>query len=196
MKINLLRIRIKDAYSKNLFLFQRGVQAIRYQGIHHFYTKFKYHYKRYDRWIKKNEITSAHYEDIKAEICGFQNPFFKNQPKISIIMPVYNVPARWLKKAIASVQRQLYENWELCIVDDSSSQPHIRKTLQTYSQSDSRIKVKFLSKNIGISGASNEALAMATGDFIGLLDNDDELSIDALYEVAKLLNCRRFSHWL
>ena len=175
--------RIKDGYAKNLFLFRHGMQAIQRQGIRHFYTKFKYHYKRYGRWIKKNEITNAHYDTINAEMCGFQDQF-----KISIIMPVYNVPARWLKKAIASVQRQLYENWELCIVDDHSSRPHIRKILKIYSQSDSRIKVKFLSKNIGISGASNEALAMATGDFVGLLDNDDELSINALYEVVKLLN--------
>jgi glycosyltransferase involved in cell wall biosynthesis len=175
--------RIKDGYAKNLFLFRRGIQAIQRQGIRHFYTKFKYHYKRYDRWIIKNEITSAHYDTIKTEIISFQKQY-----KISIIMPVYNVPARWLKKAIASVQRQLYENWELCIVDDGSVQTHVRKILKTYSQTDSRIKVKFLNKNIGISGASNEALAMATGDFIGLLDNDDELSIDALYEVTKLLN--------
>ncbi|MDM8553108.1 glycosyltransferase [Desulfococcaceae bacterium HSG7] len=182
--------RIKDGYDKNLFLFCRGIQAIQHQGIHHFYTKFKYHYKRYDRWIKKNEITNAHYKTIKAEICTGFLKLSQDQFKISIIMPVYNVPARWLKKAIASVQRQLYDNWELCIVDDNSAQPHIRKILKTFSsdQSDSRIKVKFLNNNIGISGASNEALAMATGDFIGLLDNDDELSIDALYEVVKLLN--------
>ena len=175
--------RIKDEYYKNIFLFRCGIQAIQRQGIHHFYIKFKYHYKRYDRWIQKNEITPAHYNTIKTEIIGFQKQY-----KISIIMPVYNVPARWLKKAIASVQRQLYENWELCIVDDGSVQPHVRKILQPYSQSDSRIKVKFLNKNIGISGASNEALAMATCDFVGLLDNDDELSIIALYEVVKLLN--------
>jgi len=175
--------RVKSECDRNLFLFLRGIKAIRRQGVHYFYTKFKYHYKRYDRWIIKNEITSADYVAIKAEISDFQKQF-----KISVIMPVYNVPARWLKKAIGSVQRQLYENWELCIVDDCSTRPHVRKILQSYLQSDSRIKVNFLNQNSGISGASNKALAMATGDFVGLLDNDDKLSIDALYEVIKLLN--------
>lgn len=103
-------------------------------------------------------------------------------------MPVYNVDKVWLEKAIDSVRNQLYENWELCIADDASTKEHIIPTLEKYLKEDDRIKIKYLSNNLGISGASNEAMSLATGEFIGLLDNDDELSIDALYEVVKLLN--------
>lgn len=103
-------------------------------------------------------------------------------------MPVYKVDQIWLEKAINSVINQLYENWELCIVDDASNKSYIYDILTKYSEKDSRIKVSFLKVKQGISGASNVALNMATGDFIGLLDNDDELSINALYENVKLLN--------
>lgn len=137
----------------------------------------------YDLWVLKNNIAATKKEQYAKES---QN--FAYKPKISIIMPVYNVDKIWLEKAIDSVRTQLYTNWELCIADDSSTKPHVRPTLEKYSKIDSRIKVKSLSKNLGISGASNEALSLATGEFIGLLDNDDELSIDALYEVVKLLN--------
>jgi len=137
----------------------------------------------YDLWMLTNKLTSSEIENLKKEI---QN--FEYRPKISIIMPVYNVDKLWLEKAIDSVRNQLYTNWELCIADDASSKNHIKRILEKYSELDSRIKIRYLSKNLGISGASNEALSLATGEFVGLLDNDDELSVDALYEVAKLLN--------
>jgi GT2 family glycosyltransferase len=103
-------------------------------------------------------------------------------------MPVYNVDQVWLEKAIDSVINQLYENWELCIADDASTKKHIKKTLERYSKKDNRIRVRYLEENQGIAEASNEALSLATGEFIGLLDNDDELRIDAIYENVKLLN--------
>ena len=139
--------------------------------------------EEYDLWILKNSLTISKKEKHKTKIKEFSY-----KPKISIIMPVYNVDKIWLEKAIDSVRNQLYENWELCIADDASTKEHIRNTLEKYSKIDCRIKVKYLSNNLGISGASNEALSLATGEFIGLLDNDDELSIDALNEVVKLLN--------
>jgi len=138
---------------------------------------------KYNLWILKNEPTQVKLEQYKKEINSFTY-----HPKISIVTPVFNVDQIWLEKAIDSVRNQLYENWELCIVDDASTKKHIKQTLEKYSKKDGRIKVKYLSKNKGISGASNEALSLATGEFLGLLDNDDELSIDALYEVVKLLN--------
>ncbi|MEM6451648.1 MAG: glycosyltransferase family 2 protein [Cyanobacteria bacterium P01_D01_bin.105] len=110
------------------------------------------------------------------------------QPLFSIVMPVYNVEGRWLEKAIESVMRQIYPNWELCISDDASTQPHIRPLLTRYAEQDSRIKVHFCDSNGGISTASNAALEMASGEYIALLDNDDELTPQALYENAKLLN--------
>jgi glycosyltransferase involved in cell wall biosynthesis len=108
------------------------------------------------------------------------------QPLVSIIMPVYNVDKAWLDKAVQSVKSQIYPHWELCIADDCSTNQETITYLKRLQ--DERIKVKFLNKNQGISIASNEALALAQGEYIALLDNDDELTEDALYEVAKAIN--------
>ncbi len=106
-------------------------------------------------------------------------------PLISIVMPVYNVDRRWLLAAVESVRRQFYPNWELCITDDASPREETQKTLQEIEAfGDSRIKIRRLDENLGIAGASNAALEIATGEFVGLLDNDDELTRDALLEVA------------
>jgi GT2 family glycosyltransferase len=109
------------------------------------------------------------------------------RPKVSIIMPVYNPDPAWLRDAIESVRAQLYDNWELCIADDASSELAVRELLQEC-HGDERIKVAHLKENQGISGASNAALAMGAGEYVGFLDHDDELKPDALYEVVKLLN--------
>ncbi|VVB50848.1 Glycosyl transferase family 2 [uncultured archaeon] len=140
---------------------------------------------RYDLWILKNEPTVAKLEQFKKEIINF-----RYQPKISIITPVYNPDVAWIEAAIESVRSQVYENWELCIAD-ASTKKDVRKCLEAYAMNDHRIKVKLLPKNKGISGNSNEALALAAGDYIGLLDHDDELSPDALYEVVKYLQNNR-----
>ena len=113
---------------------------------------------------------------------------FTYRPKISIILPVWNTDHRWLRASIDSVLNQVYDNWELCIVDDNSTEQHVAEILDYYRGKDERIKVKFLRKNVGVSGASNEAIALATGEFIGFLDHDDELLPSALYEVVHLLN--------
>lgn len=113
---------------------------------------------------------------------------FAYQPKISIIMPVYNVAAMWLRAAIESVIGQTYSNWELCIVDDNSPAPHIRPTLEYYMKTDPRIKVHFSDKNNHISISSNIAIGMATGEFIAFLDHDDEYTPNALYKIVELLN--------
>jgi GT2 family glycosyltransferase len=110
------------------------------------------------------------------------------QPLISVIMPTYNTPERWLRRAIESVQEQIYPHWELCIADDASTAPHVRAILGEYAARDKRIKIEFRAANGHISAASNTALALATGAYIALLDHDDEISPDALLEVARLLN--------
>jgi len=95
-------------------------------------------------------------------------------------MPVYNVDSQYLAKAVNSVIKQTYSNWELCIADDGST----NKETLTYLKNikNKKIKIKFLEKNSGISHASNEALSLTTGEYIVLLDNDDELTKDALQE--------------
>jgi SAM-dependent methyltransferase len=137
----------------------------------------------YQRWLKKNAVTEKRVEQIKKDI-----DTFKHKPKISIIMTVYNIQRPILEKALESVINQVYENWELCIVDDASPRPSVRRTLERFKAKDSRIKIKYLEKNQGMSGASNEALAMAEGEFAAFMDHDDELSADALYETARHFN--------
>jgi glycosyltransferase involved in cell wall biosynthesis len=110
------------------------------------------------------------------------------QPLISIVMPTYNSPPNWLVKCIESVRKQVYANWELCIADDASTQPDVRKLLQSYARRDKRIKVVFRERNGHIAEASNSALAIAKGDWIALLDHDDELPPHALYAVACAIN--------
>ena len=107
---------------------------------------------------------------------------FSGDILFSIVMPVYNVELRWLKKAIASIEKQIYINWELCIADDCSTDERVREYL--YTLTDERIKLICLEKNGGISYASNKAAELATGDYILLMDNDDVLSVDALYQCA------------
>jgi len=138
---------------------------------------------KYLKQVRKNRITQKKIEAMKREIEAFS---FK--PLISVIVPVYNVEQQWLERALESVLYQVYANWELCIADDASPASHVKETLERYKNSDERIKVKFLQKNLGISGASNAALALAGGQYVALLDHDDELSRDCLYEVVKCLN--------
>ena len=135
---------------------------------------------------KKNppkEPSGKELEDMRIQCASFEY-----RPKISIITPVLNTREEWLRSSIESVLHQIYDNWELCITDDGSDQPHIKETLNCYQQKDARIKVKYLNENQGVSGASNEALAMANGEFIGFLDHDDQLLSNALYEVVLMLN--------
>lgn len=107
----------------------------------------------------------------------------------SIIVPLYNTPLHFLDEMIVSVINQKYSNWELCLADGSDVQhvEEVRKHVEKYSVNDSRIKYKRLEKNEGISSNTNEALKMATGDFIVLFDHDDLLTKDALYEFAKAI---------
>lgn len=138
----------------------------------------------YQEWIKQNDtLTKADLDNIKVDIRNFSKT-----PKISIVMPVYNVDVRWLKEAIDSVKNQAYENWELCISDDNSPNPKIKSFLNNYQNTDSRIKVFFRSENGHISENSNSALSLVTGEWIALMDHDDLLPVNALYEVAKIIN--------
>ncbi len=127
------------------------------------------------------EFTARDIERLNRSMAAWQH-----KPLISIVMPVYNVDVRWLTAAIESVRKQIYSNWQLCIADDCST--HKETLNYLHDLHDERIKVVFLEKNQGIASASNAALALAVGDFIALLDNDDELTPDALYEVVKAIN--------
>jgi GT2 family glycosyltransferase len=110
------------------------------------------------------------------------------QPLISLITPVYDPPVDVLQAMIDSVKAQVYPHWELCLADGGSTTPEVRALLEQLGVSDERIKVQFLPENQGISGNSNAAAAMATGEFIQILDHDDVLAPQALFEIASLLS--------
>ncbi|MDO5539774.1 MAG: glycosyltransferase family 2 protein [Eubacteriales bacterium] len=104
-------------------------------------------------------------------------------PKISILVPTYKTPVKFLKEMLDSVVAQTYGNWELCIADGGSGR-EVTDILDGYAAADERIKYVVLKENTGISGNTNGAAAMATGEYIALLDHDDLLSPDALFEVV------------
>lgn len=108
-------------------------------------------------------------------------------PLFSIITPVYNPPPRFLRAAIRSVQAQAFGAWELILVDDHSSDPEILPILEASARSDPRIKLIERTDNGGISAASNDAVAAASGEFIALLDHDDELRSSALEVMAQVI---------
>lgn len=139
---------------------------------------------QYSKWCELYDTISGRQFSI---INGLANELLY-QPLFSIIMPVYNAPISYLKKAIESVQKQAYENWELCIADDASTDQKIKQLLNEYAVKDKRIKVVFRKKNGHISEASNSALELATGNYIVLLDQDDELRPHSLFMVANAIN--------
>ncbi|MGB3510427.1 MAG: glycosyltransferase [Microcoleaceae cyanobacterium] len=134
----------------------------------------------YDAWLAVNNWGDRSRQYLMSRLESCQTTL----PKISVVMPVYNPPVEFLRKGIASVLNQVYQNWELCIADDFSTNPLIREILTEIAETDSRIKLIFRSENGNISAATNTAAELATGDFILFLDNDDELTPDALGEVA------------
>ena len=138
----------------------------------------------YNDWIYRNETSVSN--DLHA--IGTVQKSFNFRPLISIIMPVYNTPEKYLRKALHSVLRQSYEHWELCIADDASTESHIRPLLEEYVRLDSRIKLIIRSENGHISIASNSALSLATGDFVALFDHDDELAEHALHFMVAEIN--------
>jgi glycosyltransferase involved in cell wall biosynthesis/Flp pilus assembly protein TadD len=137
----------------------------------------------YELWLQENSPKPEDFRQMAEQV-----KVFKYQPLISIIMPVYNTPKEFLQEAIESVLAQVYPHWELCIADDTSTKPYIKEVLANYAAKDERIKVVFRSKNGHISASSNSALEVATGEFIALLDHDDILAPEALYEMALFLN--------
>jgi len=115
-------------------------------------------------------------------------PTLACQPLISIVTPVYNVAGAWLRRAVASVQAQTYAHWELCICDDGSTNPDTLQALAELEQAEPRMRVVRLASNAGISGATNKALDLARGEFVALMDNDDELTPRALQACVAELN--------
>lgn len=137
---------------------------------------------QYRRWVTRHTPTPVALTEMAAQASRFSW-----RPTISVLTPVYNTDPRWLRACIESVRRQAYPDWELCLADDGSTD---EGTLEVLSEcaSDPRIRVQRLRATSGISAATNAALEIASGEFVAMLDHDDELGPDALFEVASLLN--------
>ena len=111
------------------------------------------------------------------------------KPLVSVIINFYN-SEKYLSETIDSLISQTYDNWELCLADDKSTWDNVRETLEKY-EDHPKIKIVYRKENGHISEATNSALSVASGDFVGLLDCDDLLTPNALYEVALKLNENR-----
>jgi GT2 family glycosyltransferase/glycosyltransferase involved in cell wall biosynthesis len=107
-----------------------------------------------------------------------------SKPIISVITPVYNVAGNYLRRCIDSVRKQFYPHWELCLCNDGSTSPETLEVLEDYRGTDPRIKIVSLDVNQGIAAASNRAAEISSGDYLAMLDNDDEIAPDALFEIA------------
>jgi O-antigen biosynthesis protein len=141
-------------------------------------------------WIKspldQNKLSSADRAAIIKHIASFEF-----RPLISVVMPVYNTPEKYLRNAIETIQAQIYPNWEICIADDASTDVRVRQILKEYADKDQRISVIYREKNGNISAATNSALDLAKGEFIALMDHDDLMHETALYEVSAEINLHR-----
>ncbi|MDD2980164.1 MAG: glycosyltransferase family 2 protein [Hespellia sp.] len=172
-------------YNLNVKNIKKGVTYLQKNGIRKLIERIKKGKNAnglpYEEWYESNKITK---EELKKQ----RTKKFEKEPKISIIVPTYNTPISFFEEMVSSVQGQTYSNWELCLGDGSEGNPQLEAVMEKYHQNDPRIKYKILDKNMGISGNTNGALELATGDYIGLLDHDDVLEPHALYEVVKALN--------
>lgn len=185
-KINMIKTICTNVNTENI---SKGCKYLKKNGFKKLVQRLKKGVNTngmpYDEWYEMNKPTKEQLEEQrKAE--------FQYQPKFSIIVPTYNTPEKFLREMIDSVCEQTYSNWELCIADGSGGNEQLESILEEYASKDQRIKYKILEKNFGIAGNTNGALALATGDYVGLFDHDDLLTPNALYEITKNLQEEKY----
>lgn len=137
--------------------------------------------KNYQIWYEKHKATEEELREQKVHQ-------FDYAPLVSIVVPAYNTPIPYLKQMVASVKAQTYSNWQLCIANGSGMNAELCRALQRYADQDPRIKWARLKENRGISGNTNVALKLADGEIIVLMDHDDMIAPNALYEVVAAFN--------
>jgi GT2 family glycosyltransferase len=134
----------------------------------------------YTHWISRYErLTRGDKHAIKQQVRAMSR-----RPRFSILLPLYESDPRWLRRALLSVRRQFYPEWELCVADDASTNSAGWKMVQRYARTDGRIKILRRETRGGIAATSNDALSLASGEFIALLDHDDTIAPEALYLAA------------
>lgn len=135
----------------------------------------------YGEWY---ELTKPSAEELDRQ----RHEKFDYMPKLSIVIPAFKTPERYLREMLDSIKVQTYENWEVCVADGSPRGEGRERVLRRFAEEDRRFKYVILGENKGISGNTNAAMDMADGDFIVLADHDDALTPDALYEFVKIIN--------
>jgi GT2 family glycosyltransferase len=137
----------------------------------------------YTRWVWHNRLTPRLTTVLRQEA----ETMAAGGPLISLLVPTHNTSERYLRGLLDSVRGQLYPHWELCLADDASPQSHVRRIIEEAARADRRIKAVFRTENGHIARATNSALDVATGDYVGLVDHDDLLPPDALLHVAQAI---------
>ncbi|MBR3199004.1 MAG: glycosyltransferase [Bacilli bacterium] len=178
-----------------IFSFFKNVVVLMWQR-HHFLIPPKYWKKYFCSFIRKinnkreylNPFVVKEYNTWLKTKTNVKEVSLAYKPLISFVIPVYNIEPEYLKDCLESILNQSYQNFEICLADDKSTNPDTIKTLKEYESKDSRIKVNYRKENGHISKATNTALEMVTGDYVALMDDDDILTVDALYQVAWAIN--------
>ena len=162
----------------------RNLQVLKSRGVGGFVDFVKEEIytesEKYAYWWKKNQATAKELKEQTAHR-------FAYEPKISIVIPLFNTPEKYLKELIDSVVAQSYGNWELCLADGSTS-PKTGAYIKKHYNSEGRIVYRKIEENLGISGNTNFAISMGTGEFIMFCDHDDVVAPNALYEMVKVIN--------
>ena len=171
----------------------KGVKLLLSGGVRELQQKiFLRDHRHYSQWLNQyGDLTSEMESRMKNNLNGF---LYK--PVFSILLPTYNTKRKWLLEAVQSVRDQIYPNWELCISDDCSPNPEVRETIKQLAADDERIKYVFREVNGHISANTNNALEIAKGEFVVLLDHDDLLSKDALYQAVKSLQENMYANYI
>lgn len=166
------------------YTIQKGLRYLKHYGPKEFWVRLHERFEPeevpYGPWYEA-------YVPTREELEKQKKRKWKYAPKISVVVPAYQTPEKFLCQMMDSLLEQTYENWELCIADASPENASMEYVLKEYAARDSRIRWKKLEKNMGIAENTNQAFAMASGDFVGLLDHDDLLAPNALYEIAAAL---------
>lgn len=177
------RMTVTDLFRFARVAGQRGLSAAASDLFSRYSKDLRGRINDYADWVSRyDSIGAAELEAMRVRAGNLHDG-----PLISLILPVYDTPERWLRLCLDSVLAQAYPRWELCIADDASPSPHVREVLSEYQRRDSRIKIALRASNGHIAQASNTALELATGDYIGLLDHDDELRPHSLLEMAEAI---------
>ena len=168
----------------NPYTIKKGLRYFKHYGPKEFWIRLHERFEPeevpYGPWYEA-------YIPDEAELEKQRHHRFSSAPLISVAVPAYRTPETFLRQMIDSLLAQTYGNWELCIANGSPDDEQMKQVLAEYTQRDSRIRVQELKENLGIAGNTNAALAMTEGEFAGILDHDDLLAPNALYEIALAL---------